>query len=200
MAHEASAVECRLALSAQLVCDFAREARFPLINAHSERQSESLLVTVGSRATRRDRSPRCLCSISVRTIKEPPILAFMQKITVAEDPALTARVGDAVPTRITAILADGQRVSREVNDIPGFAGKPMQRPGIDRKFRGNIESAGRGRKPMPFCNRSGAREYAGYRRVACYSDGLRTGLRTGAVGKRKQIGPRNLYVPILLEL
>jgi 2-methylcitrate dehydratase len=43
-----------------------------------------------------------------------------------------------VPTRITAILADGQRVSREVNDIPGFAGKPMQRPDIDRKFRGNI--------------------------------------------------------------
>ena len=71
-------------------------------------------------------------------LKEPRILAFMQKITVAEDPELTARVGDAVPTRITAILADGQRVSREVNDIPGFAGKPMQRPDIDRKFRGNI--------------------------------------------------------------
>ena len=71
-------------------------------------------------------------------LKEPRILAFMQKITVAEDPAFTARVGDAVPTRITAILADGRRVSREVNDIPGFAGRPMQRPDIDRKFRGNI--------------------------------------------------------------
>ena len=71
-------------------------------------------------------------------LKEPRILAFMQKITVAEDPELTARIGDAVPTRITAVLASGQRVSREVNDIPGFAGKPMQRPDIDRKFRGNI--------------------------------------------------------------
>jgi len=71
-------------------------------------------------------------------LNEKRILAFMRKITVAEDPELTARVGDAVPTRITAILADGQRVSREVNDIPGFAGKPMQRPDIDRKFRGNI--------------------------------------------------------------
>jgi 2-methylcitrate dehydratase len=71
-------------------------------------------------------------------LKEPRILAFMQKITVAEDPALTARTGGAVPTRITAILADGQRVSREVNDIPGFAARPMQRPDIDRKFRGNI--------------------------------------------------------------
>src|SRR3984893_6519209 len=71
-------------------------------------------------------------------LKEPRILAFMQKITVAEDPVLTARTGGAVPTRITAILANGQRVSREVNDIPGFAGRPMQRPDIDRKFRGNI--------------------------------------------------------------
>jgi 2-methylcitrate dehydratase len=71
-------------------------------------------------------------------LKEPRILAFMQKITVAEDPVLTARTGGAVPTRVTAILADGRRVTREVNDIPGFAGKPMQRPDVDRKFRGNI--------------------------------------------------------------
>ena len=71
-------------------------------------------------------------------LKDPRILAFMRKITVAEDPALTARVGDAVSTRITAILADGQRVSREVNDIAGFSGKPMQRPDIERKFRANI--------------------------------------------------------------
>jgi 2-methylcitrate dehydratase len=77
-------------------------------------------------------------SYTLAKLKEPRILAFMQKITVAEDLELTARVGDAVPTRITAILADGQRVSREVDDIPGFAGKPMRRPDIDRKFRGNI--------------------------------------------------------------
>ena len=71
-------------------------------------------------------------------MKEPRILAFMQKITVVEDPVLTARSGDAVPTRITAILADGQRFSREVNDLPGFARRPMQRPEVDRKFRGNV--------------------------------------------------------------
>jgi 2-methylcitrate dehydratase len=43
-------------------------------------------------------------------------------------------------------LADGQRVSREIDDIPGFAGKPMQRPDIDRKFRGNIGKRWRRRK------------------------------------------------------
>jgi 2-methylcitrate dehydratase len=77
-------------------------------------------------------------SYAPEKLKEPRILAFIAKITVVEDPELTARVGDAVPTRITAILADGRHVSREVNDIPGFAGKPMHRPDIDRKFRGNI--------------------------------------------------------------
>ncbi len=71
-------------------------------------------------------------------LKDPRILAFMQKITVAEDPAITARVGDSVPTRIAAVLADGKRVTREVNDIPGFAGRPMQRPDVERKFRANI--------------------------------------------------------------
>jgi 2-methylcitrate dehydratase len=70
-------------------------------------------------------------------LKEPRILAFMQKIKVVEDPGFTARAADS-PTRITATLADGERVIREVSDIPGFAGKPMQRPDVDRKFRSNI--------------------------------------------------------------
>jgi 2-methylcitrate dehydratase len=70
-------------------------------------------------------------------LKEPRILAFMQKIKVVEDPAYTARPADS-PTRITASLADGRRITREVNDIPGFPGKPMQRPDVNRKFLGNI--------------------------------------------------------------
>jgi 2-methylcitrate dehydratase len=70
--------------------------------------------------------------------RDPRILAFMQKITVAEDPALTAREGAAVPTRVTAILIDGQRISREVDHAPGFAKRPMNRAEVERKFRGNI--------------------------------------------------------------
>jgi hypothetical protein len=38
----------------------------------------------------------------------------MQKIKVSEDLKLTARIG-AAPTRVTAILVDGQRISREVD-------------------------------------------------------------------------------------
>jgi len=77
-------------------------------------------------------------SYAPQKLNEPRILAFMRKITVKEDPVLTARVGTKVPTRVTAILADGQRVSRELDDVPGFAGRPMNRAEVERKFRGNV--------------------------------------------------------------
>ncbi|HEY6240168.1 MAG TPA: MmgE/PrpD family protein, partial [Burkholderiales bacterium] len=77
-------------------------------------------------------------SYTLEKLRDPRILAFMRNITVKEDPALTARVGAAVPTRVTAILADGRRISREVDDVPGFPGRPMNRADTERKFRGNI--------------------------------------------------------------
>jgi len=77
-------------------------------------------------------------SYAPELLRDPKILAFMKKIKVAEDPVLTARLGESVPTRVTAILDDGRKVSREVNDAPGFPGRPMNRTEIDRKFHGNI--------------------------------------------------------------
>jgi 2-methylcitrate dehydratase len=71
-------------------------------------------------------------------LRDPRILAFMRKITVKEDPALTALQGDAVPTRVTAILAGGERIARQVDDVPGFAGRPMQRADVERKFGSNV--------------------------------------------------------------
>ena len=76
-------------------------------------------------------------SFATGMFSDPRILAFMQKITVREDPALTARTGGA-PTRVTAILADGKRISREVDYAPGFAERPMTRSEVERKFRGNV--------------------------------------------------------------
>jgi 2-methylcitrate dehydratase len=76
-------------------------------------------------------------SFATDMFSDPRILAFMQKITVREDPVLTARVGGA-PTRVTAILTDGQRISREVDYAPGFAERPMNRSEVERKFRGNV--------------------------------------------------------------
>jgi len=77
-------------------------------------------------------------SFAPEKFRDSAVLAFMQKIKVAEDPALTARGGTAVPTRVTAILTDGQRVSREVEHAPGFAARPMTRAEVERKFRGNV--------------------------------------------------------------
>jgi 2-methylcitrate dehydratase len=77
-------------------------------------------------------------SFAPEKFRDPAVLAFMQKIKVAEDPALTARGGTAVPTRVTAILADGRRISREVDHAPGFAERPMTRAEVERKFRGNV--------------------------------------------------------------
>jgi 2-methylcitrate dehydratase len=77
-------------------------------------------------------------SFSEQKFRDPKILAFMQKIKVAEDPALTARTGGAVPTRVTATLVDGKRITREVDHAPGFAARPMTRGDVERKLRGNV--------------------------------------------------------------
>jgi 2-methylcitrate dehydratase len=71
-------------------------------------------------------------------LREPRVRAFMQKITVKEDPALTALMPKAVPNRITATLADGRVITRQVDDLPGFVGRPMGRADVERKFRGNV--------------------------------------------------------------
>jgi 2-methylcitrate dehydratase PrpD len=75
-------------------------------------------------------------------LHDPAILAFMRKIEVHEDPALTARMtasmGAAVPTRLTATLDDGRRMTREIDAVPGFAGMPTGRADVEAKFRGNV--------------------------------------------------------------
>jgi 2-methylcitrate dehydratase len=77
-------------------------------------------------------------SFAPQKIRDPAVLALMQKIKVAEDPALTARTGGAVPTRVTATLTDGRRISREVDHAPGFAQRPLSAAEVERKFRSNI--------------------------------------------------------------
>jgi len=77
-------------------------------------------------------------SFAPRKFRDPAVLAFMQKIKVAEDPVLTARGGGAVPTRVTATLTDGSKISREVDHAPGFAERPMTRADVETKFRGNV--------------------------------------------------------------
>jgi 2-methylcitrate dehydratase len=71
-------------------------------------------------------------------LRDPRILAFMRRISVKEDPAFAKPNGNAPPTRITATLDDGRQVMRQVDDMPGFPGRPMSRADAERKFRANV--------------------------------------------------------------
>jgi 2-methylcitrate dehydratase len=71
-------------------------------------------------------------------LRDPKILAFMKKIAVQEDPAFAKPRGNAPPTRITVTRDDGRQFVRQVDDMPGFPGRPMERADAERKFRDNI--------------------------------------------------------------
>ncbi len=79
-------------------------------------------------------------SYAPEKLHDPRLLAFMQKITVKEDPAFAMLTGDVPPTRLTATLDDGRRVVRLVDKMPGFPGQPMSRADVERKFRSNVGS------------------------------------------------------------
>jgi hypothetical protein len=47
----------------------------------------------------------------------------------------------APPIRITATLADGQKITRQLEKMPGFASELMTRADVERKFRSNVGQA-----------------------------------------------------------
>ena len=71
-------------------------------------------------------------------LHDPRILGFIRKIAVTETSAFAVPRGNAPPTRITAVLNDGRRITREVANMPGFPGQPTQRADVERKFRSNV--------------------------------------------------------------
>jgi len=71
-------------------------------------------------------------------LHDPRILAFMRKITVKEDPTFAALTINVPPTRLTATLDDGRRITRLVDSVPGFPGQPISRADVERKFRNNV--------------------------------------------------------------
>jgi len=57
---------------------------------------------------------------------------------VDEDKALTAMFPAKTPNRLTIRLKDGRVLQRQVDDLPGFAGRMMSRTDVEEKFRGNV--------------------------------------------------------------
>jgi len=57
---------------------------------------------------------------------------------VNEDPTFATLTISVPPTRLTATLDDGRRITRLVDSAPGFPGQPISRADVERKFRSNV--------------------------------------------------------------
>jgi 2-methylcitrate dehydratase len=77
-------------------------------------------------------------SYSPAAIQDPRLQLLMAKVRVEEDQALTALFPAKTPNRLTIRLKDGRVLQRQVDDLPGFAGRMMSRGEVEQKFRGNV--------------------------------------------------------------
>ena len=68
-------------------------------------------------------------------LHDPRVVALLKVTTVREDPALTALAPRQSPNIVTVTLEGGQVVSERVDDLPGFASRPMQRADAEAKFQ-----------------------------------------------------------------
>ncbi|RBB43054.1 MmgE/PrpD family protein [Burkholderia reimsis] len=70
-------------------------------------------------------------------LHDPALRALIERITVREDPALTARYPAHAPNRVTAVCEDGSTCTKQVDDLPGSPTRPMRRDDYDAKFTKN---------------------------------------------------------------
>ncbi len=78
-------------------------------------------------------------SYSDEALKDPRLVALLKKLTVEEDDALTKMSPQRLPTRVTVTLEDGRVISEQVDDLPGFGGKPLTRQGAEEKFLRSVK-------------------------------------------------------------
>ncbi|WP_334006065.1 MmgE/PrpD family protein [Burkholderia cepacia] len=70
-------------------------------------------------------------------LHDPALRALIERITVREDPALTARYPAHAPNRVTAVCEDGSTCTKQVDDLPGSPTRPMRRDDYEAKFAKN---------------------------------------------------------------
>ncbi|MDN7908759.1 MmgE/PrpD family protein [Burkholderia cepacia] len=70
-------------------------------------------------------------------LHDPALRALIERITVREDPALTARYPVHAPNRVTAVCEDGSTCTKQVDDLPGSPTRPMRRDDYEAKFAKN---------------------------------------------------------------
>jgi len=67
--------------------------------------------------------------------RHPRVLEFLKRITVREDPDLTAMYPGSIANRVTVKLSSGEVLSKQVNDPRGHPKNPMTDEEIEAKFR-----------------------------------------------------------------
>jgi 2-methylcitrate dehydratase PrpD len=71
-------------------------------------------------------------------ISNAEVLTLMQRVSVREDPALTAMLPEYIPNRVTVRLTTGRTLTEEVLDAPGGARVPVTDAQLEDKFHGLV--------------------------------------------------------------
>jgi 2-methylcitrate dehydratase len=79
-------------------------------------------------------------SYTSEVLSDPKAAALRKLISVREDPSMTALTPKQSPNSVTVTLDNGRKISERVDDLPGFAGRPMQRADAEEKFARNAKA------------------------------------------------------------
>jgi 2-methylcitrate dehydratase len=80
-----------------------------------------------------------VASYAPEAVTAPAVQALMDKITVVEDPELTAMTPKLLPNRVTVRTRDGAEFCEQVGDAAGGARKAMSDEQFEDKFRALLE-------------------------------------------------------------
>lgn len=73
---------------------------------------------------------------SDQALRDPALGALMQRISVAEDPSLSARHPEFCPSRVKIRLKDGREIEKQVDAPKGDYANPMTSEEVRKKFKG----------------------------------------------------------------
>lgn len=78
-------------------------------------------------------------SYTTEAMHDPKLRALLTKVKVEEDAELTKMYPQKIPNRISVTLEDGKVLTEQVEELPGFGGKPITRADVEAKFRRNVK-------------------------------------------------------------
>lgn len=89
-------------------------------------------------------------SYTSEALHDPKLRSLLAKLTVEEDPELTKMYPQKIPNRVTVTLEDGRVLKEQVDELPGFGGKPITRDDVEAKFRRNVRDTWREKQTREF--------------------------------------------------